>query len=324
MKSMRNQIQPTVPAKKRRIRPMFIAVSAVLVLALTILIGQGLLFNPVYAEVSVDINPAVQFRLNRQLEVLSVHALNQEAAALLEGNELKGLGIEEAVYRWKELASKQYQVQTMLLASVMPANEEALRAILTRLEQVQNAGGESQLQVKSQFIYSHDKEVVAQAKKNGLTVGRQMLLNQAQAQHQAYTAETIAEAPLDDVMPKLLKHQERNQTGLARQTQNLSDPSATGEQYKEQFKAKNGPQAGSEAPYQEQNQATNGTGTPTGEAQKETFREQNGTQFGPEAPNQEQNQATNGTTTASSTSESSGDGSMGPNGYSNNGGNGGR
>ena len=292
MKSMRNQTPPQAPVKKTRIKPALIAISALLVLALTILIGQGLLFNPVYAEVSVDINPAIQLQLNRRLEVMSARALNKEAATLLKGNDLKGLGVEEAIFRWKELASKQYQVQTMLLASVMPANAEALRAILTRMEQTQNAGETSQLQVQSKYIYSHDGEVVAQAKKNGLTVGRQMLLNQAKAQHQTYTAETMAKAPLEDVIPKLLKAKERNQTGLARHTQNSSSPSGTGEQYQEQFQEKNGSQYGPEAPNQEQNKATNGStsgtsvraSTATGETNRETFREQNGTQFGPEEP----------------------------------------
>ena len=333
MKSMRNQTPPQTPVKKSRIKPALITISAILVLALTILIGQGLLFNPVYAEVSVDINPTIQLQLNRRLEVLSARALNKEAATLLKGNDLKGLGVEEAIFQWKELASKQYQVQTMLLASVMPANEEALRAILTRLEQTQNAGEEVKLQVQSKYIYSHDGEVVGQAKKNGLTVGRQMLLNQAKAQHQEFTAETMAKAPLEDVIPKLLKAKERNQTNMSRQSQASSDPSGTGEQYKEQFKAQNGTQDGSEAPNKEQNKATNGStsgssvgaSTATGETNRETFREQNGTQFGPEEPNQEQNQATNGTTSSSGSSTPSGPSASsgtGPNGNGNTGGSG--
>lgn len=82
----------------------------------------------------------------------------------------------------------------------------------------------TQLQVKAQYIYSHDEEVVDKAKQNGLSVGRQMLLNQAKAQNQDYNNQSIAEAPLDELLPKLIGNQERNQSGVThRTTQSASE-----------------------------------------------------------------------------------------------------
>lgn len=205
-----------VPTYTRRFKPALIAASFVLVLAMTLLLSQGLFFNPVYATVSVDINPSVQFGVNRNLEVIAVQAMNQEAAGLLEGETFMNMGVDKAIQKWKEIAEKQYQVKTMLLAAVMPENADALREMLIHIEQTQNQATETKIKV--QFIYSDEKEVIGQAEKNGLSVGRQMLLNQSNAHNQGYDVATIAQAPLDELLPKLIKNQERSQSGVTQRT----------------------------------------------------------------------------------------------------------
>lgn len=80
------------PQYTRRFKPALVAASFVLVLAMTLLLSQGLFLNPVYATVSVDINPSVQFSVNRNLEVVEVKAMNQEAAGLLEGVVFQNMG----------------------------------------------------------------------------------------------------------------------------------------------------------------------------------------------------------------------------------------
>ncbi len=271
------------PQYTRRFKPALVAASFVLVLAMTLLLSQGLFLNPVYATVSVDINPSVQFSVNRNLEVVEVKAMNQEAAGLLEGVVFQNMGVDKAIQKYKELAEKQYQVKTMLLAAVMPENADALREMLIHIEQTQNQAVDSQIRV--QFIYSDEKEVTGQAEKNGLSVGRQMLLNQSEARNLGYDAESIAQAPLNELLPKMIKNQERNQSGVANRTTQSASES-------------NGPnsttQQGQQEPSGNQtHQSTTGSQFTTGQS---TNGSQSGTSQTPSGSTYQNQQTPSGTT----------------------------
>lgn len=289
-----------------RFKPALIAASFVLVLALSLLFSQGLIFNPVYAQVSIDVNPSLQLSLSRQLRVLSVKAMNQEAERMMVGENYQGLGLEEAIYRWtkKLQASQEFQVKTMLLSAVMPDRAEALKTQLMQLEETQNQGDLKNIAVR--FIFSNDEAVAKQAQKNGLSIGRQMLLNQAQVQNENYNSESIAIAPLDELIPTLLKNQEHNQTRLTeRTTQSLSDPSGSGTTATNRNSNTETNRNTSGSASNSSSGSATGSGPATSATNQFTNRNTNGstqsTGTGSAASSQYTNQFTNGSTQSSAT-----------------------
>jgi hypothetical protein len=196
---------------------------------LVVLIGvslPGLLFSPVYARLSVDVNPSLELSLNRRLEVRSVRVIGEDARAVLGGEHLEGLPWKDAVARWSELLQQHGQgdIQTMLLAAVLPAAATTFRNQLLDMASAPETGIALQIRV----IYSHDQSVANMALQNGLSVGRQMLLTLAQQQDEPWTAQSIAAAPLGDLVRQLLRDGQADQAGLTkRTTQSAADPTGT-------------------------------------------------------------------------------------------------
>jgi len=287
--NMESSVEINPAARRSRLKLAVIAASLVLLLAVGLIFGQGLWGSPVYATLSVDVNPSLEMSLNRELKVISVQAMNEDASQLLVGHDLTGLDWQEAVGQWIAILrqSKQVQVQNMLISAVMPDNAEQLRTQLANMEQVSNQGDLAGVAVR--VIYSYDQAVAKEAKKNGLSVGRQMLLNQARLQNQNWDETNIESAPLGDLIQNLLQNREQNQTRLTeRTTQSVSDQ--TGETTP----------AGST----ETNRETN----------RETSRETSGNTQGSATGSQVTNRETNRETSGSKQVEATGSGTQQTNG----------
>lgn len=287
-------------ARNRRLSLALIAASLVLLLAVGLIFGQGLFTRPVYARLSIDVNPSLELALNRQLEVQSVRAMNEEARQLMAGQDFTGLGWQEAVARWTEILrlTNRIRVQNMLISAVMPEDAVQLRTQLLNMEGNGNPGALAGVAVR--VIYSHDQTVAVQANQNGLSIGRQMLLNQARAQNQDYDQANIEDAPLGDLIQKLLQDREQNQTRLTeRTTQSVSDqtgestPAGTTETNRETSQETNRETSGS----------TQGSGSQltNRETNQETNRETSGSTMdsGSQQTNQETSQETNRETSGS-------------------------
>ena len=90
-----------VKPKRRRFRWLAAACAALVLLGAG---GGGLVYHQSYAVasvVSLDVNPSIELRVNRNEKVLSCTALNEEAAAVLfdmgGGDDLKGTKLDVAV-----------------------------------------------------------------------------------------------------------------------------------------------------------------------------------------------------------------------------------
>jgi len=216
------EVKPAV--HKRRLRFTLAAACLVLLLAAGLILSQGLLTSSVYAVLSIDVNPSLDLSLDKQLTVISCKAMNDDAVQLLKGQDLTGMAWQDAVTSWTEILrqSNQVTVQTMLISAVMPENADLLRTQLLSLDGSGNPGVLAGVQVR--VIYSNDQSVLAEANQNNLSIGRQMLLNQARVQNENWDKTSIADAPLGDLIQKLLRDRDRNQTRLTdRTTQSLSD-----------------------------------------------------------------------------------------------------
>lgn len=268
--------EAVLPESSRPRRMSFVwaatAILLVLVLVLGLLVGTGNFLSPVYATLSVDVNPSIELDLNRSLHVIRVRALNDEAAALLQGQELRKMNWEDAVMRWTELVDAKYQLRerTVLISAVLPEGAEQLRIRLLDLEKKLQQG--PLVQEQARMVYSHDNAVRKTASQNGLSVGRQMLLNQSDAKQMGWDSETIQDAPLGELVRNLLKGEDEDQTRLtSRQTNRQTETLQTGET------SESGTQATSQATHRETNRetsASSGSGqTGTGETIRQTSRE---------------------------------------------------
>jgi hypothetical protein len=258
-----------------------------------------LIFNPVYAQISVDVNPSVEFSLNRELNVIAVRSMNQEAAELLDAKRYQGTPWQAALEQWiiDLQQTNQIKVENMLISAVMPDTATQLRTSLLSLEGTDHPGVMSGINVR--VIFSHDPAVARQARRNDLSIGRQMLLNQARLQESELDESSIEEAPLDELIRTLLQIGQPDQTRLTeRSTQSLSDltdPSQGSET-----------QATSRETQRETNRETNGSTQGTSDGSQETHRE----------TQRETNRETSGSGSATSDGATQGSGSQEPTGES--------
>jgi hypothetical protein len=197
----------------RRWVPALVTAALVFLVGFGLVFGQGLIAQPVYATMSIDINPSLELSLDRELKVLSVRAMNQDAEQVLSKVQLKGLYWKTAVERWVEAvrATNQFQIETMLVSAVLPEDALQLKTELQTMQENPGTGVMANIQVRT--LYTADRAVTTVAQQNGLSVGRQMLLTQSEVQNQNYDAAGIENAPLGDLIQTLLQTREMDQTG---------------------------------------------------------------------------------------------------------------
>ena len=293
----------TEPARLRRLRPALIALSLILLVSMGVWFGVSPLTQPVYATVSIDVNPSLQLNLNQDLVVTTVNPMNDEARQLLSGIKLKGMDWQEAVYRWSEQLGQHYQTDMVLVSVVMPTHENRLREQLIRLEEAPLRGLTGSVQVRT--LFSYNPEVTAAAKENNLSVGRQMLYNQARARHMNYDEEDIRGSGLGELVGTLLQSNEHDQTDMAvarkagNPTETIDPQETNSETNRETERETQRETTGTRSDENEATQATNR------ETERETNRETTGSRSDESEPVQATNQETNRETNRETTSEPS-------------------
>ena len=223
--------------------------------------------DKVFATVSVDVNPSMQLNLDEALRVISAQARNPEAKALMAGVQLKNMFWQDAVARWTEVVIEEYPEKSdlVLISAVMPETALALKYQLQTMRDSDTIG---QLRLREvEILFSNDEEVANEAKVNGLSIGRQMLMNQSQnlIGNDSITVEEIEAAPLAQMIRTMLHDDNRDMTGqqTAAAAQNMGE-----------FARENAP-AEPRATNTEQNREQNRPEEVTAPEQAETIRQTN-------------------------------------------------
>ena len=206
------------------LRPLVAIAAALFAVIAGVLISQSILATRTYAVLSVDVNPSLQFSLNEDLLVMDVDALNEDAGRLLIKEDYKGLTWQEAVDKWVIcLQENGYEeIADVLVSAVMPEKDSALKTHLMVFMETAGKGEGSQIQFH--VIYSNDGGVSETAKKNGLSVGMQMIVNQSATQNGPWTADNVKAASLGELVRVLAQNGEMDQTQV---TVNKPDISGT-------------------------------------------------------------------------------------------------
>ncbi|MBP7403017.1 MAG: hypothetical protein KBA30_10420 [Clostridia bacterium] len=261
--------RPAVAARYRRRWVAGLAMAAaclVLIGALGVFMNGILSARTVAVVMSVDINPSLNMMLNRDHKVIAVQARNEEAERLLEGTTLQGLDYEAALECWIQVVRERWEgdLSQVLVSAAFEKPDAAFAEVLLQLEEVPAVGPLAGLDVW--VVYSNDNGIADQAEENGLSVGRQLLMNRAVEGQPGYRAEDVAQAKLGELIQTMLERGKPDlSTGPAgnagETTRSASDPS--GSTVRETSRETS----------QETNRETVQTGSGTGATSRETVRE---------------------------------------------------
>lgn len=195
------------PVKNTRIMTRIAAIAACFILVFGTLMGFLMMNSQPYGYVSVDINPSIEYRLNRFNKVVRVSAVNQDGEALLAiiGIEnLKGEDIESALsLTVNELSVQGYLdgENTGIMISSSSKNDRSSKALDQKLKAYTEQ--EEKLAGITVITASVPPETVEEASNLGTTAGKLHLIK---ALGEDISAEAWLDRPIDEIYAAVLEN----------------------------------------------------------------------------------------------------------------------
>lgn len=206
----RRQKGRIIMAESRRSRGGFARSLAGIAAALVLVLGAaggimsyGAAHSPV-AVVSLDVNPSIELKVNRNEKVLEVTARNEDAQTVLGDMDLKGSSLDVAVNAIIGSMLREGYLSDMansILVSVSGESQEAAAAIQQRLSRKVSAmleGGSFAGSVLSQVV-PEDDALKALAEKHGISVGKARLIKEITALKPEYSFEALVPLSINDL-----------------------------------------------------------------------------------------------------------------------------
>ena len=194
------------PEKKNRkpLRLAALAAAACLVLA----IGGGSVYynqsQTAASVVSLDVNPSIELVLNSRERVLRATALNEDAAAVLDGMDLKGSTLDVAVNALMGSLLKNGYVDELansILITVEDDNATRAAQLESQLTETVNAVMTSSSingAILSQVV-NQNQDLQAKADEYGISLGKAQLIQQLVDQNPTLTFESLAGRTVNDL-----------------------------------------------------------------------------------------------------------------------------
>lgn len=182
------------------------AIAAALALILGIGIGAGIYYtnNTVVSTISLDVNPSIELRVNRNERVLEANARNMDAQVVLGQMELEGSDLDVAVNAIigsmlrngyiTELANSVLISVDSKDAAAAVALQEKLTAEVNTLLNTQTFTGA----VISQTV-TQETELEKLAQQFNITVGKAQLIRKIMAQDSRHTFEELANLSINEL-----------------------------------------------------------------------------------------------------------------------------
>ena len=180
-------------------------------LALMLLGGGGLFFqqaNAVASVVSLDVNPSIELRVNRDEKVLSCTPLNEDAQEILEdmggGADLKGAKLDVAVNAIVgSLVRKGYLSEISSAIMISVEDKDSTRAKKLQQELTSAVDGvlrtnESKAAVLTQTV-TQDAELERQARENSISTGKAALVNRILALNSSLRFDALAKLSVGEL-----------------------------------------------------------------------------------------------------------------------------
>ena len=180
-------------------------------LALMLLGGGGLFYqqaNAVASVVSLDVNPSIELRVNRDEKVLSCTPLNEDAKEILEdmggGADLKGAKLDVAVNAIVgSLVRKGYLSEISSAIMISVEDKDSTRAEKLQRELTSAVDGvlrtnESKAAVLTQTV-TQDAELERQARENSISTGQAALVNRILALNSSLRFDALAKLSVGEL-----------------------------------------------------------------------------------------------------------------------------
>ena len=180
-------------------------------LALMLLGGGGLFFqqaNAVASVVSLDVNPSIELRVNRDEKVLSCTPLNEDAQEILAdmggGADLKGAKLDVAVNAIVgSLVRKGYLSEISSAIMISVEDKDSARAKKLQQELTSAVDGvlrtnESKAAVLTQTV-TQDAELERQARENSISTGKAALVNRILALNSSLRFDALAKLSVGEL-----------------------------------------------------------------------------------------------------------------------------
>ena len=180
-------------------------------LALMLLGGGGLFYqqeNAVASVVSLDVNPSIELRVNRDEKVLSCTPLNEDAKEILEdmggGADLEGAKLDVAVNAIVgSLVRKGYLSEMSSAIMISVEDKDSTRAEKLQRELTSAVDGvlrtnESKAAVLTQTV-TQDAELERQARENSISTGKAALVNRILAFNSSLRFDALAKLSVGEL-----------------------------------------------------------------------------------------------------------------------------
>jgi hypothetical protein len=161
------------------------------------------------ALVSVDINPSIEISINKEEQIVSVQAKNEDGIKLLNNLDLteKKLvdGVNEIIAAAKEMGYMDESKKVVLVSAALysPDGEDTSSEYSEQLKQILNTLETESDSADLLTVYINDSAIIEEAKNNNLSIGKELLYKYAQTQDTSLTAEDIRTASLSELLDKL-------------------------------------------------------------------------------------------------------------------------
>lgn len=192
--------------KKNRGFAAFAAVAAVFVLLIAGIFiaknnGLGTSSNALAAVVSLDVNPSIELKVDKDEEVISATGLNADGKKVLEGMDLEDTDLDVAVNAIIGSMLKHgylSEMQNSILLSVSGVEGYDANALETKLASEVNALLKDGA-VLSQNVTDADDELVKKANEYGITVGKASLINEIVKNSKTHSFEQLAGLTINEL-----------------------------------------------------------------------------------------------------------------------------
>ena len=192
--------------KKNRGFTAFAAVAAVFVLLIAGIFiaknnGLGTSSNALAAVVSLDVNPSIELKVDKDEEVISATGLNADGKKVLEGMDLEDTDLDVAVNAIIGSMLKHgylSEMQNSILLSVSGVEGYDANALETKLASEVNALLKDGA-VLSQNVTDADASLVKKADEYGITVGKASLINEIVKNSKTHSFEQLAGLTINEL-----------------------------------------------------------------------------------------------------------------------------
>ncbi|QZY54240.1 anti-sigma factor domain-containing protein [Crassaminicella profunda] len=183
------------------------AVFMIMVLSMTGIEKLNILETISYAAavVSVDINPSIEFKINKEKKVLHVEALNTDGKELID-REFKDMPIEEAVRIVIDHAKKKQYItkdKNAVLISTVAINDDFKEKTVELKKEIEEKIQEDQNLEDINLIYvqGNGKDLM-EAKKQKMSIGKYEVYKQSKEKEQNITLDQIKSMKVQEMVDK--------------------------------------------------------------------------------------------------------------------------